>query len=196
MVKIMNKAIFLDRDGTINYDYDHVFQVDRIKLLDGAAKAIGDLRRAGYKIFIISNQSCIGRGYAKEEEVIACMDKVSELISVEDPDALIDEAFFATEHPEKSIGRRKPNPAMILEAINKHNLNPSLCWMIGDRLSDPMSGCNAGLESKKCILVEPNAVADTLPKTEIQKAIDKNFRYFKDLQSTVEAILNPIDPAP
>lgn len=186
----MNKAIFLDRDGTINYDFDHVFQVERIQLLTGVSKAIGDLKRAGYLIIIISNQSCIGRGYATQDQVIACMERVSELLKEEDTNALIEKAYFAPELPEIPNNTRKPKPDMILDAIKTYNLDPLGCWMIGDRMSDPMAGYNAGLKPANCILLEPNGIKDTLPLTEVEKAIKMGFKLFNNLSDATHAILN------
>ena len=186
----MNKAIFLDRDGTINYDFDHVFQVERIQLLTGVSKAIGDLKRAGYLIIIISNQSCIGRGYATEDQVIACMERVSCLLKEEDADALIEKAYFAPELPEIANNTRKPKPDMLLNAIKTYNINPLGCWMIGDRMSDPMAGYNAGLNPANCILLEPNGIKDTLPLTEVEKAFKMGFKLFNNLSDAAHSILN------
>ena len=187
---MMNKAIFLDRDGTLNIDYDHVFQVEKIKLIEGVSNAVGLLRKDGFKIFIISNQSCIGRGYAKQEEVIACMNKVSELLHNEDKDALIDEAFFAPDHANSPSERRKPAPGMLLEAIEKYQLDKSKCWMVGDKLSDPVAGLNAGLHPAKCVLLEPDGEVGRMSKENIQKAKQLGFLFYTDLKSLVPKILD------
>jgi len=185
----MNKAVFLDRDGTLNIDYDHVFQVERIELIDGVSEAVGELRRQGFKVFIISNQSCIGRGYAKEEEVMACMKKVSDLMGQIDEDALIDESYFAPDHPDNPSERRKPSPGMILEAISKYNLDKASCWIIGDKLSDPMAGINAGFKAGNCVLLEPNGELGKTSKETIMKAKQSGFLFFKDLKSVLSIIV-------
>ncbi len=185
----MKKAIFLDRDGTINIDYSHVFQVDKIQILGGVGDSIGGLKKQGYLVFIVSNQSCIGRGYAKLEEVEACMAKVSALLQTENKLAIIDEAYFAPDHPDSPTERRKPNPGMLIEAIDKYNLDPSKCWMIGDKMSDPIAGLNAGLDPRKCILLEPNGVAGTTTQDEIEESKKLGFTFYRDLSEATAAIL-------
>ena len=185
----MSKAIFLDRDGTLNIDYDHVFQIERIKLIDGVSESISLLRKSGFKIFIISNQSCVGRGYAKIEEVEACMAKVSELMTEEYSDAKIDEAYFAPDHPDKATERRKPKAGMLLEAIQKYNLDISKCWMVGDRLSDPMAGKNAGLDPSRCVLVETDGIEGRISNDVKEKASKEGFLFYKDLKTLTPHIL-------
>lgn len=154
----MNKAIFLDRDGTINFDYDHVFHPDRISLLPNVADAISLFRNLGYKIIIVTNQSCVGRGYTTLDEVIKTNERLNQLLILSNKNALIDKIQIAPEHPSTENSRRKPSSKMIDECIDLFQLDIKKCWIIGDRESDCLAGVNAGLPFSQCILVKKNQV--------------------------------------
>jgi len=156
------KAIFLDRDGTINIDTDHVFDPDKVSLIKGAAQAVGDFNRAGFKCFIITNQSCVGRGYATLDQVEATNLRVQELLLKEDEDARIEAIYIAPDHPEQASQRRKPSPGMILEAVENYQIDLISSWVIGDKSSDPMTGINAGIPESQCIRLFPNGRKDKL----------------------------------
>lgn len=158
----MNKAVFLDRDGTINYDYDHVFDPDRISLLPGVADAIASLKKSGYVVIIVTNQSCVGRGYTTIDQVIKTNDRLCELLLAENTDAKIDDIQIAPEHPSETNNRRKPSPRMIEDCLVAFNLTPKSCWIIGDRESDCLSGIHAAFPREHCLLVKKNQVEDII----------------------------------
>ena len=162
----MNKALFIDRDGTILKEVEggspetlgYLLSVQQVELISGSADAIAAARKLGYKIIIITNQSAIARGWLTIEELDRINNKMYSLLLSENPDALIDALYFSPYHKDGAIDEfarehpsRKPNTGMIIEAKNEHNIDISSSYMIGDAFSDMQTGANAGLHN---VLVE------------------------------------------
>jgi len=162
----LNKALFLDRDGTIIKEVKgnspetlgYVLTVEDVELIEGSASAIAMARELGYKIIVVTNQSAIARGWLSIDVLTEINDKISSLLLDENPGAIIDAVFFSPFHkdgkiPEYSIEHRtrKPNTAMIDDATKKFDISLENSYMIGDSLSDMQTGLNAGLHN---ILVE------------------------------------------
>ena len=162
----MNKALFLDRDGTILKEVEgnspetlgYVISVQQVEPISGSADAIAAARKLGYKIIIITNQSAIARGWLTIEELDRINNKMYSLLLEENPDAVIDALYFSPYHKDGVIDEfrgehpsRKPDTGMILEAEKEHNIDITASYMIGDAFSDMQTGQNAGLRN---ILVE------------------------------------------
>ena len=139
----MNKAIFLDRDGTIIRDTHHPHKPEDVHLIPGATAALGRAREAGYLLFLFTNQSGVGRGIFKLEDVHICNAHMLELLGLGDD--LFTDICIAPEHPDEPSQYRKPSPRFIQEMIDKHELDPARCSMVGDRISDWGAGVNAGI---------------------------------------------------
>ncbi len=176
----MKKAVFLDRDGTINFDSDHVFDPEKLFLLPGAADAISLARSSGYLIVLVTNQSCIGRGYATYHQVNATHQKLRQLLLSESPRTLIDLILVAPDHPDSASQRRKPSPGMLLEAAENLNLDLNQCWIIGDKPSDPQAGEAAGIPKDQCLLLHPNQVS---PPKDSPK--NTNYKIFPNILEAV-----------
>ena len=139
------KAIFLDRDGVLNHDkVDYVYTIEAFKIFDGVAEALTLFKKLGYKLIIITNQSGIAKGIYTEQDVWACFDYLQAQTG-----NLIDEMYFCPHHPNFDIACacRKPGHKMILDAMQKHNIDPSQSYMIGDAQRDITAGNNAGLST-------------------------------------------------
>ncbi len=154
----MNKAIFLDRDGTINYDYGYVFDASRLEILKNCSEAIAQLRGLDFKIVIITNQSCIGRGMATEDQVNDTNNRLKKLLLQKNENAIVDAIEICPDHPDRPTPRRKPNAGMLLESKVKLNIDLERSWIIGDKLSDANTGIAAGIPKQQCILVQPNQI--------------------------------------
>lgn len=140
-----NKAVFLDRDGVLNKDkVDYVYTIEEFKIFDGVAKALSLLKKEGFKLIIITNQSGIAKGVYDEKAVYSCFEYLQS-----ETGHLIDDMFFCPHHPDYDMRCecRKPGSAMILEAMSKHNIDASLSFMVGDAQRDITAGNNAGLRS-------------------------------------------------
>lgn len=156
------KYIFLDRDGTINLDTGYVCNPEELVLLEGAAEAIALLRNAGFSLIIVTNQSAIGRGYAKKGDVESTNARLLELLLAESPDAEIDEVIYCPHSPEDGCLCRKPKTGMI-EGHGVSLFGFPLCfttkdlagsWMIGDKFSDLEFGKNIGIPFEQRIYLD------------------------------------------
>jgi D-glycero-D-manno-heptose 1,7-bisphosphate phosphatase len=145
----MNQAIFLDRDGTIIEDRNYLRRPEEVVVLPGAVPALKQLQNAGFKLFIVSNQSGIGRGYFTAEEVEKVNDHIVQIFAREG--IRFAKMYVAPEAPDMPSRGRKPSPQFLFDARDEFGLELPRCYMIGDKLIDLECGWNAGV--KRCILV-------------------------------------------
>ncbi|HYC72354.1 MAG TPA: HAD-IIIA family hydrolase [Opitutaceae bacterium] len=141
----MSKALFLDRDGTLMIDKDYLADPAGVVLIPGAAKALRQARQLGYKLFLFTNQSGIGRGYHTLDDALRVNARLEELLALDRP--VFTGICIAPEAPGQPSAYRKPSPKFILEMIEEHALDSRFCWMIGDRESDIDAGLAAGIRS-------------------------------------------------
>ena len=151
-----NRAVFLDRDGTIIEEKSYLSRVEEVVIFPGAAAALGRLCGAGFKLFIVSNQSGVGRGYFTLAEV----EKVNQHILREfDRERVrFEKIYIAPEAPDAPSRGRKPSPQFLLDARDEFGVDLAQSYMIGDKLIDLECGWNAGV--KKCLLVRTGYGAD------------------------------------
>ena len=162
----MTKVVFLDRDGTINEDLGYVTQPERLKFVPGSAKAVGDLKRAGFTVVVVTNQSAVGRGLAEPEGVHKTNQELSRLLSEADSDAAIDFYAISYDHPDHASDERKPGIGLLRQVREKFEFNIEDCWMFGDKLSDVEFGLNAGIPSNQSLLVRTGYGEQTLADAE------------------------------
>lgn len=143
-------AVFLDRDGTIMRDVEYCGQPERVAVFPNAAAALQRLKAAGFKLIVITNQSGIGRGYFTEADYRAVEREVGRQLG----EHLIDATYFCADSPDAASHRRKPQPAMVLEAARDHRVDLRRSYFIGDKRIDAECGRNAGLRT---ILVQCGA---------------------------------------
>ncbi len=135
-----NRAVFLDRDGTIIEDPGFLHEPDKVKLLPGAAAAIRRLNEAGYRVVVVTNQSGIARGLYTVDDYEAVQKRLGELLATHG--ARIDGAYFCPHHPQfpgpggASCDCRKPGLKLFREAQAAFDIDFSRSWWVGDRLSD------------------------------------------------------------
>ena len=145
----MNRAVFLDRDGTIIEERNYLSRVEEVAIFPGAAAALGRLHAAGFSLFIVSNQSGVGRGYF----TLADVEKVNQhlLRELGRAGARFEKIYIAPESPGAPSRGRKPSPQFLLDARDEFGVDLAQSYMIGDKLIDLECGWNAGV--KKCLLV-------------------------------------------
>ena len=141
----MEKALFLDRDGTINVEKNYVYRIEDFVFRDGIFELVKAFFTKGYLIFVVTNQSGIARGYYTEEEyqyLTAWMTG-----QFREKGIIIAKVYHCPHHPDitGACSCRKPEPGMLLKAIDEFGLDPSLCVMIGDREPDMEAGRRAGV---------------------------------------------------
>jgi D-glycero-D-manno-heptose 1,7-bisphosphate phosphatase len=139
------KAVFLDRDGVVNRDTNYVHKVEDFEFIPGSKVAMKMLNEAGYKLFIISNQSGIGRGYYTTSDV-EYLHKymISEL---EKASVKIEKIYYCPHTAESNCECRKPNPYFVLQAQKEFDIDLSKSFFIGDHDSDIACGKNSGLKT-------------------------------------------------
>ena len=145
----MNRAVFLDRDGTIVAEKNYLHRPEDVVIFPGAGTALKCLMDAGFKLFIVSNQSGVGRGYF----TMADVDKVNADLCAElaRDGVRFEKIYIAPEAPDAPSRGRKPSPQFLFDARDEFNLDLAQSYMVGDKLIDLECGWNAGV--KKSILV-------------------------------------------
>ena len=157
------KAIFLDRDGTINKYVGFLRNIDDFELIEGVAEAIKLINQSGYLAIVVTNQPVIARGEVTWEELNEIHKKMATLLGKEG--AYVDGIYICPHHPDKGFEGerpeykidcdcRKPKPGLLLQAAKDFNIDLSESYMIGDSHRDVEAGENAGV--KKSIKVEEN----------------------------------------
>ena len=135
------RAIFLDRDGTLMENVDYCGDPARVRVFPGVPRALERLRAAGYGLYMVTNQSGIGRGYFTEED----FERVQAECARQLLPASLDGAYHCPDAPERATGRRKPAAGMILEAVADHGIAPTHSYMVGDSVVDIECGRRAGV---------------------------------------------------
>lgn len=141
----MNRALFLDRDGTVMEDTGYIADPALVRLLPGAAEALAALAAEGWKLFIVSNQSGVGRGKIAPSQMDAVHLRFLELLA--EQGVRITESYFCLHAPDENCECRKPSPYFLQLAARDHGLDLAASCMIGDREADILCGRNAGCSS-------------------------------------------------
>ena len=140
-------AIFLDRDGTLMEDVGYCNDPATVRLFPSVPEALRGLKAGGFRTVIITNQSGIGRGWITAEQYAAVHARLLKLLGP----GLIDATYFCPDHADMPSARRKPSPAMVLEAARDLGLDLSRSWFVGDKAIDVQCGLAAGC---RAILVQ------------------------------------------
>ena len=182
MIAKMNRAVFLDRDGTMIAEVNYLSRPDQIKIFPATRIGLKKLSAADFKLFIVSNQSGVGRGYF----TLADVDKVNEALcdDLSRDGVRIEKIYIAPEKPEDPSYGRKPSPQFLFDARDEFGLDLSRSFIIGDKLIDLECGWNAGV--KKSILVRTGYGAELERKSGPQLA---NAEIADDLEQAAALIL-------
>ncbi|MEN6306934.1 MAG: HAD family hydrolase [Anaerohalosphaeraceae bacterium] len=147
-----HKAVFLDRDDTLVEDPGYINHPGQVKLLPGAAASLAQLRRIGYRLVVVSNQSGVARGIVTEETLAQIHHTLEKMLA--DEGAYLDAIYYCPFHPEGSVPRyrmeselRKPAPGMLLKAAKELDIDLSQSWMVGDSYRDVEAGQRAGCKT-------------------------------------------------
>ncbi len=151
-----HRAVFLDRDGVLMEDNNYVGQLERVQIIPAAFEALRRLQQAGFALFVVTNQSGIGRGYFTRDHVEIVHNHLNKQFAAHG--IRIDRYYVCPHHPDDNCDCRKPSPKSLRDAAKEFHLDLAGCYMIGDRASDIKAGHNAGV---KTILVLTGAGKQT-----------------------------------
>lgn len=165
----VNKAVFLDKDGTIIEDKNYLNNFDDLVILSGAKKSLQKLKKAGFRLIGVTNQSGIARGIVDEKFVNESNEYLSKQLGVDD-------FYYCPHHPDERCSCRKPEPLMPLKARLKHKINLKASYIIGDKESDVLLARKVG------------ATGILLSSTPLFENTGASF-IAKDIQDAVEWIL-------
>jgi D-glycero-D-manno-heptose 1,7-bisphosphate phosphatase len=140
----MRKAVFLDRDGTINREVNYLSEVARLDLFKSSLEGLRLLKEEGYLLIVITNQSGVARGLFDEKAVDAINAELNRRTGF-----LIDDFVCCAHHPDftGACECRKPSPGMLLAAAKAHGIDLARSWMVGDKGSDIEAGARAGCKT-------------------------------------------------
>lgn len=133
----VNRAVFLDKDGTIIEDKNYLNSFDDLVIIRGAKSSLKKLKKAGFKLICVTNQSGIARGIVSRKFVIDSNAHLQKELS-------LDDSYYCPHHPDEKCPCRKPEPMMLLKSRNRHKINLKSSYVIGDKESDVMLAINAG----------------------------------------------------
>lgn len=134
------RAVFLDRDGTLMEEVHYCGDPAQVRLYPGVCEALRNLKQAGFRLFIVTNQSGIGRGMITEAQYHAVQAELLRQLGHQ----LIDRSYFCADAPGDVSSRRKPEPGMVLEAAKEFDIDLSRSFFVGDKSSDIECGRRAG----------------------------------------------------
>jgi D-glycero-D-manno-heptose 1,7-bisphosphate phosphatase len=178
----MTAAVFLDRDGTLIAERNYLSKVEDVAVFPGAGAALKQLQDSGFKLFIVSNQSGVGRGYFTLADVERVNHHLCDIFASNG--VRFEKIYVAPEAPGQPSRGRKPSPQFLFDARDEFHLDLSRSFVIGDKLIDLECGWNAG--TKKSILVRTGYGAELERKSpeKLTAAL-----VVDDLQSAAEWIL-------
>ncbi|MCO5251258.1 MAG: HAD family hydrolase [Candidatus Kapabacteria bacterium] len=147
----MNKSIFFDRDGIINKRLvdEYVCKIEDFELMEDIIDILKYVKMKEYLAIVVTNQQGIGKGLMSEDDLILIHDHMQNVLQ-ERAGERFDAIFYCPELAESNHPRRKPNPGMLLEAMELYDIDQKQSLMIGDSISDAQAAINAGI---KCILI-------------------------------------------
>ena len=178
-LKNKQKAIFLDRDGTINKYVGFLRNIDDFELLDGVAEAIKKINESGYLTIVVTNQPVIARGEVSFEELDEIHNRMETLLGK--AGAYIDGLYYCPHHPHKGYEGerpelkiececRKPKPGMLIKAAEDFNIDLEKSWMVGDGENDILAGKNAGC---KTVLIGSRDYRQDCTVSSLKEFVDK-----------------------
>jgi len=150
-----DRAIFLDRDGTMAIDVVYCSRPEDFKLFPLAARAVKLLNDHGYKVIVVTNQSGVARGYFTEDMLEKIHQKMQEDLAKEG--AIVDGIYHCPHHPDDKCKCRKPEPEMVLRAVSEHDIDLQRSFVVGDKQMDVQLGKRVGCRT---VLIAPDAGGD------------------------------------
>jgi len=181
-------VVFLDRDGTINIDLGYVTRPEQVYLIDGTAEAIASLKRHGFTIVVVTNQSAVGREMASNKDIEETNEALRNQLVEENPLSIVDDIYFCPHLPEDGCHCRKPKTGLVQHLINQPHFQNGKCWMVGDKLSDLEFGKNLGIPQEQRVLVLTGHGEDSLEEAK-NLWPEEQLQICKSLQEAADLII-------
>lgn len=147
-----NKAVFIDRDGTINVDVRYLADPDEFEMYPDVSDGAKKLKYNGFKIIVITNQSGIARGYFTEEQLSAIHERMKQ--EFQKFNVVLDGIYYCPHHPDDNCHCRKPDTGLFEEAIKDHDIDIRKSYMLGDKILDIGAGKKIGVRT--VLIPEPH----------------------------------------
>jgi D-glycero-D-manno-heptose 1,7-bisphosphate phosphatase len=179
----MERAVFLDRDGTLIAEKHYLHRPEDVELFPGAGAALKRLADAGFKLIIVTNQSGIGRGYF----TLADAERVNEHLAREfaREGVHFEKVYLAPEAPDQPSRGRKPSPQFLFDARAEFGLDLAASFMVGDKLIDLECGWNAGVKRSLLVRTGYGAEQERISAAKLKPAV-----VVDDLRGMADWILN------
>lgn len=169
------KALFLDRDGVINIDTKHLYKYEDVVYVDGIFELIKYFSKHGFKVFVVTNQAGIAKGYYKKHHVEYLHQKLHHYI-YKKTNVEITEWVFCPHSQDDQCGCRKPKPGLFNYLIDKYSISKKNSLMIGDKISDMKAASLAGIN--RCYILE----SEYFEKRELEE----NYSFINNLKEVYE----------
>ncbi len=151
------RAVFFDRDDTLIENIPYLGDPEKVVLADGARESLARLKDAGFLLFLVSNQSGVGRGWIRREEVEAVNRAIQSRLEV----PFFSRIYLSFASPDNDpLGDRKPSPLLLWRAAHEFGIELSRSYFVGDRIADVLCGRNAGCQTVLLAAKEPKKEAE------------------------------------
>lgn len=178
-------AVFLDRDGTLIYDKNYLSSPDQVKLYSFSSDSIKKLRKAGFKIIVVTNQSGIARKMFTEKDLKKVNKRFTDMLK--EQGVKIDALYYCPHNDKDKCKCRKPKTGMVMQAAKEHNIDLKKSYTVGDSVRDYLLGNNSG---GKGVLVLTGHGKKQQKKVKSEKS--KPLGIVKTLKQATELILNDV----
>lgn len=180
----MHPALFIDRDGVIIENRNsYVRSWSDVSIYPQSLEALRRVKSSGYMVFIITNQSAVGRGIISQETALEINQRL--VAEIENSGGRVDGVYMCPHAPQDDCSCRKPKPGLIEQALDEHEVDLSRSILIGDAISDIIAGQTAGVATNVLVLTGRGNVQSTLP---LAKQIPPFLTYKSLLDALVELI--------
>lgn len=178
---LLDKAVFLDRDGVINRkapEGDYIKTWRELEFMPGVVRAVASLNHSGYQVFIVTNQRGVATGKIRIQNLLEINERIQREFAL--GGAIITQIYYCPHDICAKCSCRKPQPGMLQQAAREHKLHLQASWMIGDSVSDVEAGYNAGCRTVLLATCNPSAMSlckPTLVAQDMKSAVEQIGRF-------------------
>jgi len=165
----LRRAVFLDRDGTLNIEKEYLSDPTKLEIFPGTGPALRRLMDAAFQLFIVTNQSGIGRGLYTEADMHAVNARLCQELAGEG--VRFEKIYFSPEHPAEPSRGRKPSPQFLFDARDEFGADLPNSYMVGDKLIDLQCGWNAGVRQSILVRTGYGAKVEREQPVEVKRAV-------------------------